>query len=565
MAFISRYSSITRGGLRLCGNTLGLSKLTNLNQAGVRGSIGAFSAQSGTVATFPAGTTLNYTVNSSAALLNLPAGSSVLYAELIWGGNCRSRASNITSLINDPVTFTTPNATLSVTPAAATAQYFEYVTGGITLAYYVRTANVTAAVAAAGSGTYRVGRVPALVVPIDADTSDTNHAGWTLAVVYENPAETLNYLALWTGGALVNPDTTGTDITVTGFLTPPSGAFSARAFVSAGEGDAVISGDRCLFGKDLLSLQTLSGTRNPAGNFFASQICNETGALDTSGTFGTRNADPATGTNTSACRQGWDITSVDASAAMQNGQSSAVFRFTTTGDLYIPNTLALRIESRGAFLAVGKSAPQSFAVTGQTVTYTVTVSNTGELTASGVTLSDIMSSGPSLVPGSIKINGVAQAGGFPVALPDIASGQSVIVTYDYVTDSLPSVNPAVNRAEVGYTFFPFPDTPVTRTVSSPPVSVLVLEENLKTVKSADRDFAVKGDIITYTSVVTNDSNLTLQNALFADPVPSGTAFVAGSVTVDGVSRPSANPEAGFTLGDLAPAQVVTVVFQVIVL
>lgn len=267
MAFISRYSSITRGGLRLCGNTLGLSKLTNLNQAGVRGSIGAFSAQSGTVATFPAGTTLNYTLNSSAALLNLPAGSSVLYAELIWGGNCRSRASNITSLINDPVTFTTPNATLSVTPSAATAQYFEYVTGGITLAYYVRTANVTAAVAAAGSGTYRVGRVPALVVPIDADTSDTNHAGWTLAVVYENPAETLNYLALWTGGALVNPDTTGTDITVTGFLTPPSGAFSARAFVSAGEGDAVISGDRCLFGKDLLSLQTLSGTRNPAGNF----------------------------------------------------------------------------------------------------------------------------------------------------------------------------------------------------------------------------------------------------------------------------------------------------------
>ena len=182
-----------------------------------------------------------------------------------------------------------------------------------------------------------------------------------------------------------------------------------------------------------------------------------------------------------------------------------------------------------------------------------------------MTLSDIMSAGPSLVPGSIKINGVAQAEGFHVALPDIASGQSVIVTYDYVTDSLPSVNPAVNRAEVGYTFFPFPDTPVTRTVSSPPVSVLVLEENLKTVKSADRDFAVKGDIITYTSVVTNDSNLTLQNALFADPIPSGTAFVSGSVTVDGVSRPSANPEAGFMLGDLAPAQVVTVVFKVIVL
>lgn len=565
MAFISRYSSITRGGLRLCGNTLGLSKLTNLNQAGVRGSIGAFTSLSGTVTTFPAGTTLDYTLDSSAAQLSLPTGSTVLYAELIWGGNCRSRNSNITARINDPVTFVTPSATLSVTPSATTAQYFEYVTGGITLAYYVRTAEVTSAVAAAGSGTYRVGKVPALVVPLDADTADTNHAGWTLAVVYENAAESLNYLALWTGGALVNPDTTGTDITITGFLTPPSGAFTARAFVSAGEGDAVISGDRCLFGKDLASLQTLSGPRNPAGNFFASQICNETGNLDTSGTFGTRNADPATGVNTSACRQGWDITSVDVSSAMQNGQTSAVFRFTTTGDLYIPNTLALRIESRGAFLSVGKSAPQSFAVTGQTVTYTVTVKNTGELNAVGVSLSDIMTVGPALVAGSIKVNGAPQAGGFPVTLPDIAPGQTVIVTYQYVSDSLPAVNPAVDRAQVGYTFYPFPDTPVTRTVSSPPVSVLVLSENLKAVKSADRDYAVKGDIITYTSVLTNDSNITLENAVFADPTPIGTAFVAGSVTVDGVSRPSANPAAGFTLGDLAPSQVVTVVFRVIVL
>ena len=45
------------------------------------------------------------------------------------------------------------------------------------------------------------------------------------------------------------------------------GRFIPERLRQAGEGDAVISGDRCLFGKDLLSLQTLSGTRNPAGNF----------------------------------------------------------------------------------------------------------------------------------------------------------------------------------------------------------------------------------------------------------------------------------------------------------
>lgn len=83
------------------------------------------------------------------------------------------------------------------------------------------------------------------------------------------------------------------DVTVSGFSTPAAGAVSARLYISAGEGDAVLTGDQCLFGPDAAGLVNLSGPRNPAQNFFASQICDGQGQLDTSGTFGTRNADPA--------------------------------------------------------------------------------------------------------------------------------------------------------------------------------------------------------------------------------------------------------------------------------
>lgn len=36
MSFINRYSYIRRGGIVFTGNTLGLSKLTNANRAGVK-------------------------------------------------------------------------------------------------------------------------------------------------------------------------------------------------------------------------------------------------------------------------------------------------------------------------------------------------------------------------------------------------------------------------------------------------------------------------------------------------------------------------------------------------
>lgn len=86
MAFVKRYSTLKKGGITFIGNTLGLSKLSNSNRAGFQGSIGAFTSldTSLRVNDFPFGTTLNYLQNGSNAVLNLPTGSTVLYAELVW-------------------------------------------------------------------------------------------------------------------------------------------------------------------------------------------------------------------------------------------------------------------------------------------------------------------------------------------------------------------------------------------------------------------------------------------------------------------------------------------------
>ena len=563
MPFINRYSEIKKGGILFIGNTLGLSKATNLNAPGTQGSIGAFTAidTSLQVGTFPAGTTLTYTLNGSEAILTLPAGASVLYAELIWGGLYRSSENDISALINNTVTFNTPSGNYIVSPDATTAQTFEIPTSdNVTVGFYVRTANVTAY--AQSSGTYSTQAVPALIEAIDARTSDTNHAGWTLAIIYEDPTATLRNLTLWCGGAIVSPNSSTTTVNVSDFLTPEVLPISGKIFVSAQEGDAVLEGDQMLFGPDTSNLTALSGPNNPVDNFFASQINDANGALVTTGTFGTRNADANTGTNTIACRQGWDITAVDVSNELHANQTSAVIRFTTDGDLYVPNALALLVDSQGADLQVTKSANKTVANVGEEITYTISITNTGAIQAQNVVLTDLLPTGTTLVAGSIEIDGVAYAGSLPVTIATLAPSATTTVTFKVTAPAIPAVNPVVNVARVDYEFTPFVGYLATGFSNSNPVSVLIVESPASIVKSVDKQTAVSGDILHYTTVITNTGTLPINNLVFTDVIPAGTTFVAGSVLINSISYPAYNPQAGYALPNLATGEAVTTEFDV---
>lgn len=566
MPIIERYSAIKNGGIVFTGNTLGLSKAANAASPGVLGSIGAFISldTSLQVSTFPAGTTLDYTKNGSAAVLNLPAGSTVLYAELVWGGLFRSSANDISALLDNPVEFITPSGSNSIAPDVSTKQNFNITEEGLTLGFYVRTANVTTLVKNAMNGTYSTGKVPALIEAIDARTSETNHAGWTLAVVYENASLPLRDLTVWSGGVVVSPSVGSTDITLTDFITPDSLPVTGKLFVSAQEGDAVLENDRLLFGQDTASLTPLSGPNNPVDNFFASQINDENGALDTSGTFGTRNANAAAGTNTSGCRQGWDITAVDVSSRLSAGQTAAAVRFETDGDLYVPNCLALQIDSKGASLQVKKSVDKTYAEVGEEIGYTLDIANTGSIEAETVVVGDLLPNDATLVPGSIKIDGTTYAGSLPITFGPLAAGASAKVEFSVRVDAIPAQNPIFNVAQVVYTFSPFPGNTVTGVSNSNYAVCYIIHVEILPVKNVDKGVAASGEELLYTTVIANKGTLPVTNVYFTDSIPAGTTFVPGSVLVDGVAIPAGNPELGFPLPNLLPGQSTTVAFRVIV-
>ena len=80
--YLLRYGNTAAGAVTFTGNTLGLAKQTQQNNPGVYDSIGAFITlnTNSQVGTYPLGTTLNWTNDSSAAVLRIPTNSTILYA-----------------------------------------------------------------------------------------------------------------------------------------------------------------------------------------------------------------------------------------------------------------------------------------------------------------------------------------------------------------------------------------------------------------------------------------------------------------------------------------------------
>lgn len=85
---------------------------------------------------------------------------------------------------------------------------------------------------------------------------------------------------------------------------------------------------------------------------------------------------------------------------------------------------------------------------------------------------------------------------------------------------------------------------------------------LSMVKQVDKQYATIGDILTYTTTITNTGTLLASSIVFTDIIPTGATFVSGSVIVDGTPQPTYNPNTGFSLGSLLVLGSRTVTFQV---
>ncbi|KPV49314.1 hypothetical protein SE17_33360, partial [Kouleothrix aurantiaca] len=121
----NRFSIPTQGGMTFTGNTLGLSKRAGANAPGTVDGVGAFISTNPALrdATYPLGTTAAWQQNGSSAVLAIPAGSTILHAELIWSGSYSYGGEDVSASLDQSVQFTTPASTtapVAPEPAAGT-------------------------------------------------------------------------------------------------------------------------------------------------------------------------------------------------------------------------------------------------------------------------------------------------------------------------------------------------------------------------------------------------------------------------------------------------------------
>ena len=93
------------------------------------------------------------------------------------------------------------------------------------------------------------------------------YAGWSLVVVYRDPALPLRNLTVFDGLAAIQQGDPPLSIGVSGFKTPISGPVRSSVGLVAYEGDRGSAGDRLA-----LNGQFLTDAANPANNVFNSSV-----------------------------------------------------------------------------------------------------------------------------------------------------------------------------------------------------------------------------------------------------------------------------------------------------
>ena len=331
--------------------------------------------------------------SSSRAFLNIPPGSTVLWAGLYWIGSADAA--------------TGPRNTMQLrTPAGSgynnitATQFDEFNTGGPIGVAYGAFRDVTALVQAGGAGDYFGANVVGALGVVN------RHGGWSLFVVFENNALPLRNMTVFDGFIHVNPANTVT-IPVSGFLTPLSGPIVSRVGILAGDGDRSFNGDVLAIN----GVNVLDPDAGNANNFFRSSN-NDLGTNNT-------NRFPAY-----LNMLGVDLIRVNAPAGViLNGQTSATLRVASSNetvlvpaisfitDIYVP-IITPNIVKTFTDVNGGELLP------GDVIRWTVTLSNTGFDSGIGLILTDNIPAFTTYVPGSLRV--VSGANSVPPTKSDAA-------------------------------------------------------------------------------------------------------------------------------------------------
>jgi uncharacterized repeat protein (TIGR01451 family) len=196
--------------------------------------------------------------------------------------------------------------------------------------------------------------------------------------------------------------------------------------------------------------------------------------------------------------------------------------------------------SQQADLAVAKTVSNATPNVGDTITYTVTLTNQGPDTATNVTILDQLPAGLAFVsatPSQGSYNHVS--GVWTVGTVDTSSPETLLIRARVV-----SPQPSTNIAAVKHADQFDPDLSENQAGATETPQ----QADLYLAKTVDNPMPHVGDTITFTVTLTNLGPDTATNVVVRDQLPAGLTFVSATP-----SQGNYNPTTGvWTVGDVAP-------------
>lgn len=222
-----------------------------------------------------------------------------------------------------------------------------------------------------------------------------------------------------------------------------------------------------------------------------------------------------------------------------------------------------------------KSVNKSYSDIGDLLTYTISIKNTGNTTATNVMMNDTIPTGTSFNINSVTLNGTNLIGVNPetgVSIGSLGPNQAATVTFTVTVITIPVPNPIPNNSIINYNYTVAPTEPngqsvtnISNTVTTQVNHGEVSNASGGLTKYVNKLYADVNEQLTYTIVLKNTGNVPVNNAILTDTIPNNTSFVPGSISVNGVPIGSSNPQTGINIGTINSGQTVTVMFKVQVL
>lgn len=244
--------------------------------------------------------------------------------------------------------------------------------------------------------------------------------------------------------------------------------------------------------------------------------------------------------------------------------NQSVVRYSSAGESQLSYSNTVITPRIGPIMQAVKRSDVQRVVVGQTITYSVEISNSGE-GAGQVVLRDPAPPGTSFIANSALLNGFPIPGGNPAAGIPVGlmePGTAALVTFQVIVVSLPADLQIVNMAQLTTSFTTSDGRNVTTTTDSNINSIAVNATQISVAKQANTAVTFVGDTLAYTVSIRNTGATYAYDMRIEDALPAGAAFLPGSVTVDEEYLPDADPAAGIPVGTLAPGQSAQTQFRV---